>query len=131
MTSSKNGWLRPDTTHVPENYGFNAIKLYGGDVKNEWLNLNSVKVEGGKTITADFRALAKERTAGYRYGLVAVTTDDQCVYGRVQSAPKGKAALTLPAGKAVKAVYLLVMGAPTTHTQDPSSRRFPYEVRVR
>ena len=32
---------------------------------------------------------------------------------------------------ALKALYLVVMGAPSNHSLDPSSRRFPYEVRVK
>lgn len=64
MEKTKNGWLRPATANVPENYGFNAIRL---DVP-----------EQGKTASVDFRSLSKQPTIGHRYGLVAVTASDEC-----------------------------------------------------
>lgn len=117
MEKTKNGWLRPATANVPENYGFNAIRL---DVP-----------EQGKTASVDFRSLSKQPTIGHRYGLVAVTASDECIYAPMQSAAKGKTSLKMPTDQPIKALYLLVMGAPTSHDQDPSSRLFPYEVRMK
>lgn len=128
MMKQKNGYLRPDTASVPENYGFNAIKL---EIP-----------KAGKKVTVDFRALDAEgkafkaskdkmaRTIGYRYGLVGVTADtDECIYSPMGEAMNGKVSLVAPKSQPLKALYLVVMGAPSNHSLDPSSRRFPYEVR--
>ena len=135
MQKQADGYLRPANDHVPENYGFNAIPL---EVP-----------QPGKKVGIDFRALegkegayvaSKRKLAkgmGYRYGLVAVTADtDECVYGPMGvitqgDAPVGKLTFVAPRDKKLKALYLVVMGAPTEHSLDPSSRQFPYEFRVR
>ena len=130
MLKQKYGYLRPDTASVPENYGFNAIKL---EIP-----------KAGKKVTVDFRALDAEgkafkaskdkmaRTIGYRYGLVGVTADtDECIYGQMGDAMNGKVSFQAPKSQLLKALYLVVMGAPSNHSLDPSSRRFPYEVRVK
>ena len=130
VLKQKNGYLRPDTASVPENYGFNAIKL---EIP-----------KAGKKVTVDFRALDAEgkafkaskdkmaRTIGYRYGLVGVTADtDECIYGQMGDAMNGKVSFQAPKSQLLKALYLVVMGAPSNHSLDPSSRRFPYEVRVK
>lgn len=118
MTTAKNGWMHPNATYVPENYGFNAIKLDAP--------------APGKKVTASFRSLGKDKKSlGYRYGFVGVTADDTCIYGTMQSAAKGKFSFTVPNDKPLKALYLLVMGAPSDHNLDPSSRKFPYEIKVK
>ncbi len=122
MEKQKNGYMRPAADRIPENYGFNAIHL---DVP-----------KAGKKVNVDFRAVAAKsakanRTIGYRYGLVGVTTDDTCIYGAMGSATKGKLSFTAPKDKELKALYLVVMGAPTEHDMDPASRQFPYEVKVK
>lgn len=116
MNLSGKTWVRPDTAYIPENYGFNAI---------------SVPVASGDEddkVTATFRALSKN---GYRYGFVGVTTDDRCVYGKMMSTPRGSVTFSPVKGSKLKALYLVVMGAPATHDIDPSSRKFPYEVRIK
>ena len=92
----------------------------------------------------DFRALDTQgnllvatkdkmaRTIGYRYGLVGVTADtDECVYSPVGEAANGTVSMIVPKNHPLKALYLVVMGAPTNHSLDPSSRKYPYEVRVK
>ena len=49
----------------------------------------------------------------------------------VLEAMNGKVSLVAPKSQPLKALYLVVMGAPSNHSLDPSSRRFPYEVRVK
>lgn len=130
MQPGKGGWMRPDTARVPENYGFNAIKLDGIVSKISENSENSeVTKKNKKPITVSFRGLSKDRTAGYRYGIVAVTADGQTLYSPIQTARKGRITYTPSTDKQLKTVYLLVMGAPTTHSLDPSSRRFPYEIK--
>lgn len=124
VVKQENGYLRPDTANTPENYGFNAIRLEVPKV--------------GKKVTVDFRALARKgckdkmaRTIGYRYGLVGVTSDDSCIYSPMGDTANGKVSLVAPKDKQLKALYLVVMGAPTNHSQDPSSRQFPYEYKIK
>ncbi|MFB9896331.1 DUF6055 domain-containing protein [Hallella seregens] len=124
MQKQTNGCLRPAEDCIPENYGFNAIRL---DVP-----------QSGKKVTVGFRALVRsnskgkvEHSIGYRYGLVGVTADDRCIYGQVGEAVKGEVTFAAPRNQSLKVLYLVVMGAPTNHSQDPSSRRFPYEVKIR
>ncbi len=61
-----------------------------------------------------------------------VTADtDECIYSQMGEAMSGKVSLVAPKSQPLKALYLVVMGAPPNHSLDPSSRRFPYEVRVK
>ena len=121
MQKQKNGSMRPESNFVPENYGFNAIRL---DVP-----------KAGKKVTVDFRGLqAKQpadKTIGYRYGLVGVKQNDECIYSAMGTTAKGQVNLQTPKDASLKALYLVVMGAPTQHSLDPSSRTFPYEVKVK
>ncbi len=84
------GWLGPK--NLPEGYGFNAILL------DERVDLTA------KTF--------KLRVKGdnLRYGFVGVTTDDECIYGAVNSP-----VLRIPKDKRLKHLYLVVMGAPQHH----------------
>ncbi len=122
MEKQDKGAMCPAKDNVPENYGFNAIKL---DVPQK-----------GKRVTVDFQGLASksgkiDKTIGYRYGFVGVTEDDTCIYGQMGEKSKGKLTFDAPKDKQLKALYLVVMGAPTTHDLDPSSRQFPYEIKVK
>lgn len=121
MAKQKDGSLRPEANFIPENYGFNAIRL---DVPKT-----------GKKVAVSFRSLSEkgkiDKTIGYRYGLVGVTQDDVCIYSAVGSQAKGNVSLVTPKNAALKALYLVVMGAPSEHSLDPSSRTFPYEVKVK
>lgn len=116
MQPLPDGWQRPDTACVPENYGFNAIQV-------------PLSPKSRKAV-AQFRALPGSG-GGYRYGFVAVAADDQTYYGSVGSAPRGKAVLRLPEGVELKSLYFVVMGAPAAHDLNPASRRFPYEVKFK
>lgn len=117
MQKQANGYLVPDTAYVPENYGFNAIRL---DVP-----------KAGKKVSVDFQAQSSNATCGYRYGLVAVTQDDKCLYSAMGVKPKGSIRLSTPKSAPLKALYMVVMGAPADHSLDPSSRKFPYAIKVK
>ena len=120
VKKQNNGYLCVEEDNVPENYGFNAIRL---DIP-----------AAGKKVTVDFRGLAgkKDKTIGYRYGLVGVTADsDESIYSAAGETTTGKVSLVAPKDKKLKALYLVVMGAPTDHSQDPSSRQFPYEFKIK
>lgn len=102
------GWMTPDPSDIPENYGFNVFE---------------VKVKEGKhKVKADFCGLqaidatpAQAAKAGWRYGFVGVTTEGATVYGSIFSAAKGKVSFSWDKGTQMKHVYLVVMGAPAEH----------------
>lgn len=105
------GWLEIDSAYCPQNYGFNVIRL----------NLP----EAGTTVKADFlgeagapgyRAYNVDK-AGWRYGFVALTTDNQRVYGPMFAAPEGTATFSLPENSA--RLWFVVSGAPTEHWHHP------------
>ncbi len=120
-------WLHPE--HYPEEYGFNAFKL------DSLVNLQKPTF---KLRLRDSRH-AKGNTGkeNLRYGIVGITTDDEEIYSGVNATT-----LTVPKGKRLAHLYLLVMGAPTEHysipmpteeNPDPKAelQEFPYEFRVK
>lgn len=116
--TEKEGWLRPVNDVIPEDYGFNAIRL----------SLPS----RSKKVSAQVQPLVQPNTDGLRYGFVAVTTDDESVYGKPVS--HGKAQLKLPR-KPLKALYLVVMGAPAVHqiisrTPNSINKQYPYQIKL-
>lgn len=130
VIKQENGWLRPDTALIPENYGFNAIRLQVPEQgRKVTVNFRALDMEG-KPLTAGRDKMA--RTIGYRYALVGVTDDtDECIYSPVCEAMKGEVTLEAPKSHPLKALYLVVMGAPANHSLDPSSRLFNYEFNFR
>ena len=98
---------------IPEDYGFNAIRL------------QPTRRKVAATIESD---------ATLRYAFVAVTADGKPHYGTPVSS--GKATMKLPRGQEVTALYLVVMGAPTQHkmlswrNREPN-RQYPYEVKIK
>ena len=94
VTTQKDGLLRPK--NYPEEYGFNAILL---DDKVD-LNARSFNLQiNGKEL---------------RYGFVGITTEDEEIYGDINAT-----GFTVPDGKTLKHLYLIVMGAPALHDQIP------------
>ena len=116
VTTQKDGLLRPKD--YPEEYGFNAIKL------DDKVDLNarsfSLQINGNQL----------------RYGFVGITTEDEEIYGDINAT-----SLTVPDGKTLKHLYLIVMGAPVLHDQIPMPseenpepkaelKEFPYSFKV-
>ncbi len=100
-------WFQIAKDKVPQNYGYNAIKL---------------KVPAADTkITLDFKGIAGAEgfsktqldKAGWRYGFLAHKTDGTRVYSDTCSKPDGTTDFTIPAD--TKFLWLVVMGAPTEH----------------
>lgn len=116
MEAAGSGWS-PKKEFTPEDYGFNAIRLTG--------------CQSGKKVVATVSPSEQaRRQGGLRYGLVAVTTAGKAVYGKPVA--RGGATLKMPA-EPLKAVYLVVMGAPAKHqrlTWDDKqpNRQYPYTV---
>ena len=109
-------WLHPD--NYPEEYGFNAIRL------DSHVNL--------KAKSFDLRL----RGDNLRYGFVGITTDDEEIYSDVNATR-----FTIPKGKTLKHLYLIVMGAPEQHYQIPMPteeipepkaelQQFPYSFQI-
>jgi len=134
MTTDDKGWMSPEDSYVPENYGFNVV-----EVKN---------IKGKHKLKADFQGLeARDATpeqaahAGWRYGFVGIKSDGQAVYGETFRQPKGKATFAWDKATTMAHVYLVVMGAPTEHwknmgptedsTEPVRDAKWNYKVRVK
>ena len=99
------GWLAPVNT--PESYGFNAIRLDSRTDLSARTFFVSIK---GKNL---------------RYGFVGVTTDDETLYGAVNGDT-----FTVPAGRQLRHLYLVVMGAPVIH-EGFHDYQFPYTFSIK
>ena len=110
MDDAPDGWQQPKD--IPEEYGFNAVKLdylLESDVLPKKLVL---KIKGNQL----------------RYGFVAVTKSGRSVYS-----PVNAKTFTLPTDEPLAHLYFLVMGAPNQHEQlrwegQPST--FPYQYSI-
>jgi len=94
LKETADGWLAPE--NAPEEYGFNAILL---DSRAD-LSARSFSLQ--------------LRGDHLRYGFVGITTDDEELYGEMNTPT-----FTVPEGKTLRHLYLVVMGAPTEHYQIP------------
>lgn len=101
----KNGRMQPKASFVPEDYGFNFIKL-------------QVPEKGGK-LTVEFKGLERSSRAGWRYGLVAVDGDGNSEYTPMQSKCTGKLSYQTPNDRQIEHLWLVVMGAPAEHRKLP------------
>ncbi len=116
--------------NAPENYGFNVVPL--------------TIPEAGKTVTVSFRGEAghecyvtrNKDCAGWRYGIVAVDSSDNAEYGEMKSDAEGSVSYTLPEGKKLRKLWLVVMGAPTRHWQNSNNynvsddAQWPYSIKI-
>lgn len=129
FVKEKDGWLKVDKKNCPENYGFNVIPL---------------KVpENGKRIKIYFEGLSGDKgyknfntqAAGWRYGFVAITKDDRCIYTPASNKSKGSITFKVSPEMQLRALYMVVMGAPTRHWHNPSPEKgsdaqWPYRIKV-
>lgn len=116
------GWYQVDTTNVPQDYGYNGIKL-------------EVPAAGTK-VKLNFKGLVNFKgtnVAGWRYGFVASLKDGKRVYGDVFKNKDGKGEFSIPENTAY--LWLIVSGAPTEHEKHSREnskenyRDFPYKVK--
>ncbi|NTS43919.1 hypothetical protein HRG84_23770 [Flavisolibacter sp. BT320] len=133
MDAIGKGWFQIAKTNVPQNYGYNGIKL---------------KVpKAGTTITLQFKGISASDSfhfvnpekAGWRYGFVAYKKDSSRTYSPVYKTRDGKATFNVPENTAY--LWLVVMGAPTEHWSLPFGRQktetsnteeaWPYQVKLR
>lgn len=100
----KDGWYTPKT--VPEEYGFNAILL------DDMVDLNATNYH------------LQLKGDNLRYGFVGVTDSGESLYSSINAT-----SFEAPIGKSLAHLYLIVMGAPMTHRQNP--KYFPYQFKMR
>ncbi len=116
------GWHQVATTHTPQNYGYNGVRL----------NVPAANT----TITASFKGLTEasgyniinKTRAGWRYGFVAYKKDGSKEYGEAHSDVNGYISYTVPANTSY--LWFVVMGAPTLHWKhEGTPAQWPYQVR--
>ena len=123
FTDIEDGWKRVASNNAPECYGFNIIPL----------NVP----EADKTLTVEFRGEAEadgyvthsKQFAGWRYGLVAIDSNDNEIYGEMKSDPEGEVSFKIPENREIKNLWMVVMGAPTMHLKD-NNAQWPYSIRI-
>lgn len=125
--NGENNWWIVDPTYCPQNYGYNAnplkVPAAGTVVKATFKGLS--KVPG-------YRSIYPER-AGWRYGLVAYSSDGTRTYGTMGRDAEGEVSITIPEG--CTHLWFVVMGAPTkwwSHSwndDDSDDEQWPYAVR--
>ena len=119
-------WIvQPD--YCPQNYGYNAnplkVPAAGTEVKATFKGL--VNAEG-------YRSIYPER-AGWRYGLVAYSSDGTRTYSAIGRKAEGEVSLTIP--EKCTHLWFVVMGAPTkwwTHSWNENvsdDEQWPYAVK--
>ena len=121
------GWQRVAEKNCPENYGFNAIPIEIPDP--------------GKKVTVCFKGetdidgylLKNVDKAGWRYGFVAVTEDNQSIYGQVEKNNSGKISFKTPKDTTIKHLWFIVMGAPKEHNmlgENRGDHKCPYSIKI-
>lgn len=124
--NGENGWWAVSPEYCPQNYGYNA---------------NPLKVPSAGTIVkatfkglvnaAGYRSINPER-AGWRYGMVAYSSDGTRTYGTMGRDAEGEVSITIP--DKCTHLWFVVMGAPTkwwTHSWNENAsddEQWPYAV---
>ena len=132
LTGIEDNWYKIPVDYCPQNYGYNGIKM-------------NVPAAGSK-IELEFTGIAgeegysnaKTELAGWRYGFVASLADGSRVYSDMYNKSEGKAEFTVP--DKTEYLWLVVMGAPTEHSQEASGwgrprnnsgqQQWPYKVKL-
>jgi carbonic anhydrase/acetyltransferase-like protein (isoleucine patch superfamily) len=107
---------------APQDYGYNIIPLY--------------PTCSSRNVTVKFKGHTEvNTTAGWRYGFVAAKADGTVSrYGALSSANESE--ISFQMNTTETQLYLVVLGAPTTHTSYvwepgfPKIKRYPYEVSI-
>ena len=125
--NGEDGWWVVSPEYCPQNYGYNAnplkVPTAGTEVKASFKGL--VGATG-------YRSIYPER-AGWRYGLVAYSSDGTRTYSPIGRDIEGEVSITIP--EKCTHLWFVVMGAPTkwwTHSwnEDASDdEQWPYAVK--
>jgi hypothetical protein len=121
LNATTGRYIVPDA-FAPQDYGYNIIPLY--------------TTCSNKAVHVKFKGHTEANsTAGWRYGFVAVKADGTTVrYGTVYGDNENE--ITFQLNTDETQLYLVVIGAPTTHTSYvwepgwPKIKRYPYELRI-
>jgi hypothetical protein len=117
--SDKDGWQAIPKVQAPGECGFNIIPL----------------MVPKKRVTVDFEGMPNDsdsEIAGWRYGMVAVTTDGKAIYGDMQRDKVGTFTYLLPKDSKIANLWLVVMGAPLQHHRlDVNAPQYPYRIRIK
>lgn len=124
--NGETGWWIVDPAYCPQNYGYNAnplkVPAAGTVVKATFKGLSNV---------TGYRSIYPER-AGWRYGLVAYSSDGTRTYGEMGRDAEGEVTITIP--ERCTHLWFVVMGAPTkwwSHSwndNDADDEQWPYAV---
>ncbi len=122
-----NTWWIVDADYCPQNYGYNAnplkVPAAGTEVKAQFKGLAGC---------AGYRSVNTEY-AGWRYGLVAYSSDGTRTYGEMGRDKEGEVSITVPEN--CTHLWLVVMGAPTTYwthgwdSNVSNDEQWPYAVK--
>lgn len=148
LYKNSKGYYQVSYDNCPGTTGFNLIPLNipdaGTDVTAHFnaLAVGSALAAGdaGEIVDGDGKSKGNVSTynkqsntsAGYRYGFVAIDSNDKSHYGEMFSATSGDATFNIPAG--TKKLYLVVLGAPSTYNREgwdddeTNDEQWPYEV---
>ncbi len=116
LEETSDGWLKIANDNIPEEYGFNAIRL---------------SLPPDNRVTVEFTGDSKEKNAGWRYGFVTVTKDGNCIYGKVNENNEG--IITCNVDENAEYIWLVVMGAPKEHeiiSSDKTVTQYPYRINI-
>jgi hypothetical protein len=134
LVTDEGGWYRIAPSRVPQNYGYNGIKLVvpeaGTEVRLEFKGIAGVAGYNAKNV----------ELAGWRYGFVAYKEDETRVYSEIWRAPEATVSFSVPDD--TEYLWLVVMGAPEEHfpvaggprgsdgAEEPAEEAWPYMVRL-
>jgi hypothetical protein len=122
LTAIGDGYFQISPNQIPQSYGYNAIKL---EVPAAGTNV-SVSFEGLEN--------SWKTIAGWRWGFVAINTQNKPVYGTIHRDSKGTASIVIPEN--FKELWLVVTGAPTQHInhvwddKSDNDENFPYKIKL-
>ncbi len=133
LIASDDGWYRIAPSRVPQNYGYNGIRLQVPDAGTE------VRLEFRGIAGAEGYNARNVELAGWRYGFVAYTSDERRIYSDVWNSAGGDVRFVVP--DETEYLWLVVMGAPEEHfpvagrrggasSDEPAEEAWPYQVRL-
>ena len=123
FNKTDDGWQQVSVSKAPECYGFNIIPLSVPEAGS------TLKIEfKGEPDASGFITHSKP-FAGWRYMTVAVDSDDNSIYGDIHEDQEAEIYFSTPSDVNIKKLWLVVMGAPTTHLRG-SNAQWPYSLRI-
>lgn len=115
LIADEDGWYRIAPSRVPQNYGYNGIKLVppagGGEIQLEFKGIAGADGYSAKNV----------QLAGWRYGFVAYKQDESRVYSDIWGDAEASVSFTVPDD--TDHLWLVVMGAPQEHFPVAERRR--------